>query len=59
MKCLQWKMFPLHGFIMNMPQAFLSDDLVQGFEPLKHLGFSHTQWPIANIRSLSELLFFN
>jgi hypothetical protein len=42
-----------------MAQAFLSDDLAQGFKPLKHLGFSHTQWPIANIRSLSELLFFN
>jgi hypothetical protein len=29
---------------MNMPQAFLSDDLVQWFKPLKKLGFSHTQW---------------
>jgi hypothetical protein len=44
---------------MDIVQAFLSDDLVQGFKPLKQLGFSHTQWPIANIRSLSELLFFN
>jgi len=44
---------------MNTAQAFLSDDLVQGFKPLKHLGFSYTQWPIANIISLSELLFFN
>jgi len=44
---------------MNMAQAFLSDDLVRGFKPLKHLGFSHTQWLIANIKNLSELLFFN
>lgn len=25
---------------MNMAQAFLNDDRVQGFKPLKHLGFS-------------------